>query len=363
MLATIPPIKTPLGQQELRRRTAGLGQRHRTLLFLIDGRRPLSEVLVLGHKAGAATSHLEDLIRLGFVDVPALHPAPQPAPVEVPEPELPAVVTYVEMEIPAGPIRSQWGSLDADVPVPMVKVLKDPPKIEVSPTPSDDEASERVVTRAWEPQAPPLAEPGPPPQALQPSVDRAGAEPQPGEPERSDSESEPREGRPSSLMPLEFPPEQAFTSIPEPMDAAAPAPMSGPVPIAPIAAPARAAPALAQPVPVAPLPRPLPPILQRMTLMGRRSAPRPKDPLDEARECLLSVIKVDRTTLSRRLRPRVLNAKTEGTLIDVVWELERDLTHGQRSHEGLISLQRARELLQLGNTLVDEEDESGMLAG
>lgn len=124
MLATVPPIKTPLGQQELRRRTGGLGQRHRTLLFLIDGRRPLSEVLVLGHKAGAATSHLEDLIRLGFVDVPALHP-PEPAPAP-PSPDVPAQLTYVEMEIPAGPMHSQWGTLDAEVPVPVVQVLADP---------------------------------------------------------------------------------------------------------------------------------------------------------------------------------------------------------------------------------------------
>jgi hypothetical protein len=100
-----------------------------------------------------------------------------------------------------------------------------------------------------------------------------------------------------------------------------------------------------------------------MASMARRPPARPKDPLEEARESLLKVIKCNRTTVARRLRPAVVNASSENTLIDVVWELERDLTHGQRSHEGLIALQRAREALQLGNTLVDEEDESGMLAG
>ena len=35
------PTKTPLGQDALRRRTGELGQRHRTILFLIDGRRTL----------------------------------------------------------------------------------------------------------------------------------------------------------------------------------------------------------------------------------------------------------------------------------------------------------------------------------
>jgi len=34
------PFKTPLGHEELRSRAQKLGQRHRTLLLLIDGRRP-----------------------------------------------------------------------------------------------------------------------------------------------------------------------------------------------------------------------------------------------------------------------------------------------------------------------------------
>ena len=53
MSVTTIPTKTPLGHEEMRRRTGGLGQRHRTILFLIDGRRPLSEVLSLALKAGA----------------------------------------------------------------------------------------------------------------------------------------------------------------------------------------------------------------------------------------------------------------------------------------------------------------------
>ena len=44
MPVTTIPTKTPLGHEEMRRRTGGLGQRHRTILFLIDGRRPLASV-------------------------------------------------------------------------------------------------------------------------------------------------------------------------------------------------------------------------------------------------------------------------------------------------------------------------------
>jgi hypothetical protein len=69
-----PPIKTQLGSDELRTRTHGLNQRHRTMLLLVDGQRPLSEVLALGLQAGARTTHFADLVHLGMVDV-ALDPA------------------------------------------------------------------------------------------------------------------------------------------------------------------------------------------------------------------------------------------------------------------------------------------------
>ena len=64
-----PPVKTQLGIDELRTRTHGLNQRHRTMLFLVDGLRPLSEVLALGLQAGARTTHFADLVQLGMVEV------------------------------------------------------------------------------------------------------------------------------------------------------------------------------------------------------------------------------------------------------------------------------------------------------
>ncbi|MFM9916515.1 MAG: hypothetical protein ACKVOX_11955 [Rhizobacter sp.] len=67
MPTPVPPVKTPLGHEELRTRSHGLNQRHRTMLFLVDGRRPLSEVLALALQAGASTSHFEDLVHLGLV--------------------------------------------------------------------------------------------------------------------------------------------------------------------------------------------------------------------------------------------------------------------------------------------------------
>ncbi|MDO9314865.1 MAG: hypothetical protein Q7T97_10015 [Burkholderiaceae bacterium] len=75
MPTPVPPVKTPLGHEELRTRSHGLNQRHRTMLFLVDGRRPLSEVLALALQAGASTSHFEDLVHLGMVDL-AIDPDP-----------------------------------------------------------------------------------------------------------------------------------------------------------------------------------------------------------------------------------------------------------------------------------------------
>ena len=43
MTAPAVPTKTPLGQEELRARTQGLGQRYRTVLLLVDGRRTLGD--------------------------------------------------------------------------------------------------------------------------------------------------------------------------------------------------------------------------------------------------------------------------------------------------------------------------------
>ena len=77
------PVKTQLGVDELRGRARSLGQRHRTVLLLIDGRRSVGEVLNLAQQAGAQPSHFEDLLRLGMAELPASEvstPAPPPEP-------------------------------------------------------------------------------------------------------------------------------------------------------------------------------------------------------------------------------------------------------------------------------------------
>jgi len=50
---------------------------------------------------------------------------------------------------------------------------------------------------------------------------------------------------------------------------------------------------------------------------------------------------------------RVRTAQSVSELIDLVGEIESHLSHKRRTRRELQSLQRVRELLGLGNTLVD----------
>jgi hypothetical protein len=255
MPAPVIPTKTALGQEELRRRTGGIGPRHRTILFLIDGRRPLSEVLSLAQKAGAATSHFEDLVRLGYVEMPPEEFAPT-----VPEAALPAEtpaevaeLTHVELTVPA-----------------------DQPDDDAVPPPVPEPVSETVVVAA--PPAPPV------------------------------------------------PPVLA----PAPPAVRAPAPPVEPPPL-----PARS------------------PVAQAVEELVDVN-----EPLGRIKRSLLDALHMDPTPFGFRAAMRVRTARTTAALVEIVWEMERDMSHSMRSRSGLQNLQRARELLGLGNTLVDEDSQS-----
>ena len=102
------PAKTQLGLDELRGRARTLGQRHRTVLLLVDGRRALSEVLSLAQQAGAQTSHFEDLVRMGMVELPREAIAS-----DAPDTAASAFdtlrVTSVEFDVPAVAPPSEFG--------------------------------------------------------------------------------------------------------------------------------------------------------------------------------------------------------------------------------------------------------------
>jgi hypothetical protein len=73
---------TAAGHDEIRHRQRLLSQRHRTVLFLVDGRRTEAEVMALARAAGAPDDCLRDLADLGLILLPepaaSLSPAAAP---------------------------------------------------------------------------------------------------------------------------------------------------------------------------------------------------------------------------------------------------------------------------------------------
>jgi hypothetical protein len=82
----IVPYKTTEGHDELARRTRRLGQRHRTMLLLVDGRRSVDQVLALGLAAGVAEQHYRELLDAELIALPegAVTAATEPVPLDEP---------------------------------------------------------------------------------------------------------------------------------------------------------------------------------------------------------------------------------------------------------------------------------------
>jgi hypothetical protein len=121
MTGTIP-IKTAQGQAELSTRERRVSQRHRTVLFLIDGKRDAAEVRDLAAKAGAPGSCFGELLELGLIELraPARPPgsAPsRPLPLDTQHVELPldgndSLVPGADSVLPAS--RTLYPSISSD---------------------------------------------------------------------------------------------------------------------------------------------------------------------------------------------------------------------------------------------------------
>ena len=70
MVAGTVPIKTPEGLAELATRERRVSQRHRTVLFLVDGRRSTTEVRGLALRAGVPESCFDELLAVGLIMLP-----------------------------------------------------------------------------------------------------------------------------------------------------------------------------------------------------------------------------------------------------------------------------------------------------
>lgn len=91
MSTTYVPSKTPEAVQELASRQRKLSQRHRTVLLLVDGRRPEDEVRQLAVAAGSPDTCYDELVDLGMISRPAPFDS-APMPLEAAEPAAPVTL-------------------------------------------------------------------------------------------------------------------------------------------------------------------------------------------------------------------------------------------------------------------------------
>jgi len=109
------PIKTPEAVAELSSRQRKLSQRHRTVLLLVDGRRPEDEVRQLARAAGSPETCFDELLDLGMIS--------RPAPLEPEPPKRPVVHSR--------PVPLQVISQEPQAPDSVVSVL--PPSLSLQP--------------------------------------------------------------------------------------------------------------------------------------------------------------------------------------------------------------------------------------
>lgn len=324
------PAKTPAGQDELRHRTRGLGQRYRTVLLLVDGRRPLGDVLAMANKAGAQTSHFEELVRLGLVEIPDEAQAAEPVDSIAGALDTPRL-TSVDVDVYPEPALTPMGELlpDEDEEAEESRPLA---ASEEAYDESDDEPQSRVtdvviphVVAAEPPaHAAPAVAPTPTP------VPVTAPPPAPVRPTLTPAQ------RAAAALAVAKPPAPVAAPYVEPVIAFNDAPR----------APEWVQQARETPFRVADHARPVP----KMTEDQR---------LQNVRDLLIDTVRQDSLFATFSLG-RVRSAVTHKELIKLVWELERERVHARRSREQLLNLQRARELLGMGNTLVAGDSQPGM---
>lgn len=105
MVAGTVPIKTPDGQDELGTRQRRVSQRHRTVLFLVDGKRSAVEVRSLALRAGVPESCFDDLLALGLIMLP------EPTFSLIVEEPLPLAALRMDLPLPSPDSQSAFNEL------------------------------------------------------------------------------------------------------------------------------------------------------------------------------------------------------------------------------------------------------------
>jgi hypothetical protein len=394
------PQKTELGLDELRRRTRGLSQRHRTMLLLVNGKRTRREVLTLAGQAGVGAEFFDELVAMGMVD-----PLPQPKAAHGEGRSADAVAERVFGA------SSEWPMTNPGVAASPVaatdRAARGELQVKALPTalPEDRSAVPEAHTPAVAPSAvgtPPLApelvvaavpagsSPAVPP-APMPSVPNAGnAVPKSAAVVHATTASGPPRPRRAAppvltlddavpLAEIHAPARKAATAapskpaLPSKVSADKAAPAAAPEPrgarmrfASTVAKPKATARRAAPPVELRQEPR-----LTPVTPPGRPARIKmlaPAGPLDdenerellaEVRSLLIGTLLVDGPVTSSLTALRVRRARNRYDLTALVWEIERTLVRAKRPREAQSRLSKARDLLGLGNTVVDEETSPG----
>lgn len=307
------PVKTELGQDELRRRARKLSQRHRTVLLLVDGKRSRDEVVALAQQAGVTAGLFDELVAMGMVEEGAAPAEPEAATQPVPSAAAPTGVDAVAVGLlPPAPAPPVAALPPEDEPAVAVIAALDLPVL--TPLAMGEPVLDAVV--------PPVSAPAPLAEAVGPTAEPARPAKVRFAPPRYKPKPAARASAPAPLLPLpELP---VLTPAQRPAKRAAGLPS---------AEPARA------PVTVADA--------------SEQSL------LSEVRSLLIGTLLVDGPVTSSLTALRVGRARTRYELVQLVWQIERSLVQARRPREAQGRLIRARELLGLGNTLVDEDTSPG----
>ncbi|HEU4460929.1 MAG TPA: hypothetical protein VFR90_17545 [Methylibium sp.] len=351
------PHKTELGLDELRARTRGLSQRHRTMLLLVNGQRSRREVLALASQAGVGAEFFDELVAMGLVEARAetrTKIAGTATPVadapgawadaasttrvrlQAERPVAPAAAASARVEAP----RHEPGA-DARIERAIAEVLaKSAPSAGPTPLPAAAPAGDLAALPHPHPgphrPTPPTLDDAVPADETRPAAE--ATTPRPAQPARA---SRPgaltADGEPAGVARVKF--SGAAQKPPKPPSrrhAAAGARRDEPrlTPAKPPAKPAR----MKMPAPAGPLDDE-----HETKLLG------------EVRSLLIGTLLVDGPVTSSLTALRVRKARTRFDLTALVWEIERTLVRAKRPREAQTRLAKARDLLGLGNTVVDEE--------
>ena len=304
-----PPVKTALGHEELRQRTRTFSQRHRTVLLLVDGKRLQDEVLALALKAGVAPNFFDELVAAGLVDLQ--EPVAEAEVAVAPASEPDVAVGGAEVAAAAEPPAVDRADLDEAVFHDVVL------GVEVPETPEVAKVADAAVSGGAIRTEPSFEDSVPVPLVL---------------PAASADALPVRPARVKFAAPLYQPPPRTAASQRTTTPRLTPGPSL---------------------------------LAQRAADGGvLRDEPKPasidEEPLlAEVRSLLIGTLLMDGPVSSSLTVLRVGRARDRYELIGLVWQIERALVTARRPVEAMSRLRRARELLGLGNTVVDEDTKPG----